>query len=152
MAWISSHRKNPDLVWSGAGGYGMNFEEYYQTPHWQNIRKQRLEIDDYICRTCGENGKNYSLQVHHVRYNNFTENVEKDLITLCKPCHEAITNIIRERRFQSQNISIPIITERITSYGLEESNIQINLSVSVNSPQRGIGKPDESPSTADEKV
>ncbi len=62
------------------------YKQYLQSQEWQKKRTERLKIDDYTCQDC--NGKR-DLQVHHLNYDNiFVENVYRDLITLCKDCHE----------------------------------------------------------------
>jgi 5-methylcytosine-specific restriction endonuclease McrA len=74
----------------------LQLNEYYQTLHWQNIREERIKIDNYCCRTCGVTESEYTLHVHHLRYDLFNENISKDLITLCKYCHEAVTSVIQK--------------------------------------------------------
>ena len=87
----------------------MRYDEYMQSELWFDKRRQRLEIDKYECRTCGNKDQ---LTVHHKcdgkpgGYNSYTkipnESVEDDLTTLCEDCHEAITNAIRSDRYNSQ--------------------------------------------------
>jgi len=63
----------------------MPYEEYLQTGHWQNIRKQALFRAKYKCQLCSNKGK---LFVHHNTYENRGEEKDEDLIVLCKDCHE----------------------------------------------------------------
>jgi len=70
---------------------------YYNSEHWQEIRKKRLAMDGYACRQC--NRKN-NLRCHHGNYwedpltrekvNLFCEDIELDLITLCGFCHDRL--------------------------------------------------------------
>lgn len=55
-----------------------------------------LERDGYRCRTCWATE---DLEVHHPHYGDEEELRWEDLVTLCKVCHEAITDSIRERRY-----------------------------------------------------
>lgn len=68
------------------------------------IRKQVLERDEYTCQlnklfgiarltgaSCSED-----LEVHHIRYG---RDMPEDLITVCKRCHELLTDGIRKERY-----------------------------------------------------
>jgi hypothetical protein len=60
---------------------------YYLTPHWRQTSLQRKQLDGFRCQECkiGEN-----LETHHWRYELFNEDVQRELITLCRTCHENI--------------------------------------------------------------
>jgi 5-methylcytosine-specific restriction endonuclease McrA len=60
---------------------------YYQTPHWREVREQRLIIDRYTCVQCGDQNE---LEIHHWVYNLFAEDPQQELVTLCKSCHEFV--------------------------------------------------------------
>ena len=62
---------------------------YLRSPEWQNLRSQRLKIDNYRCQRCG---RPFDLQVHHLYYpiELGTEDPYRDLITLCDGCHELV--------------------------------------------------------------
>jgi len=94
-------------------GWWPAYRIYLASPFWKNKRKKRLKIDKNECRTCGEDGSSYGLQIHHKpqAYSRIpNECVYDDLITLCSMCHDAITNTIRARRNQSKNIQVPTYT------------------------------------------
>jgi 5-methylcytosine-specific restriction endonuclease McrA len=57
---------------------------------WGTISKKIMERDKYICRVCGC----YGFHVHHVDYNPHN-NVEGNLVTICKHCHPK-TNYYKE--------------------------------------------------------
>lgn len=65
------------------------YTQYLRSETWQNLRSQRLKIDHYKCQRCG---RPFDLQVHHLYYPDElgTEDVYRDLITLCDYCHEEI--------------------------------------------------------------
>ncbi len=68
-------------------------------PNWQAQRKQVLERDGYRCRTCGADGDEFVLHVHHIRpfreygyvpgqnENYLIANQTDNLVTLCASCH-----------------------------------------------------------------
>lgn len=72
----------------------MNKEEYskyLKSEHWLETRQKRIDLDDNRCYICG---KRKYLNVHHIRYNNLGhEDVNSDLITLCKQCHSMLHKI-----------------------------------------------------------
>lgn len=71
-----------------------DYEAYLKSPHWMEVRKKRLEKDEYKCAVCGNGGK---LDVHHISYKRLgMEDISTDLITLCHPCH-AMLHRIREQ-------------------------------------------------------
>ena len=61
---------------------------YYQSPEWAAKRNERLRIDRFKCAICGFTR---ALEVHHINYERlYHEDVSRDLITLCKKCHNEI--------------------------------------------------------------
>lgn len=62
--------------------------EYYKSPEWAAKRNERLKIDGYKCAKCGFTR---ALEVHHINYDRlYNEDVSRDLVTLCKRCHNEI--------------------------------------------------------------
>lgn len=62
--------------------------DYYKSQSWAEKRNERLKIDGFKCAKCGFTR---ALEVHHINYERlFHEDVSKDLITLCKKCHNEI--------------------------------------------------------------
>ena len=77
------------------------------SPVWAAKREARLKIDGKRCQTCHHDGSDYRLEVHHATYDNFGhEDVENDLITLCVRCHNAITSVTRQRRYECRDICV----------------------------------------------
>jgi len=71
--------------------------KYYKSEIWKRKKQIRLRIDGYRCTQCGATT---NLQVHHKfdDYSNFMkEDPEKDLITLCKSCHEKTPSALRKK-------------------------------------------------------
>jgi 5-methylcytosine-specific restriction endonuclease McrA len=71
------------------------YRAYITSPEWRKKRWLRLNHDRHRCRTCWQTEQ---LEVHHCTYERFGDERVDDLITLCRPCHEAITAVIRARR------------------------------------------------------
>lgn len=78
-------------------------KEYYKTPEWQRLRSIRLSIDNFKCQKCG---RPMDLDVHHVHYPEVlgTEDPYRDLITLCRYCHEEVEQQKNEYRAQRQAV------------------------------------------------
>jgi phage terminase large subunit GpA-like protein len=69
-----------------------SYSELLTDPRWQKKRLEILNRDDFTCQMCGD--KETTLHVHHNWYEKEKKPWEyknKDLITLCKHCHELIT-------------------------------------------------------------
>ena len=73
----------------------MPYVEYLQSPEWRAKREEALK-ENHRCSLCWTLGG--PLQVHHLNYDNIgKENVEDDVTTLCRKCHEVIHNIDGKR-------------------------------------------------------
>lgn len=64
----------------------MPYREYLRTPEWQTRRKRHLKSAGYKCQVC--NASSTRLDVHHRTYERRGEELFKDLIVLCRGCHE----------------------------------------------------------------
>jgi len=72
---------------------GLNAKERYcfflRTPKWFRIRKAMLRRAKYTCADCGERKTRGELDVHHLNYSKpWGQETEKELIVLCRLCHE----------------------------------------------------------------
>ena len=71
----------------------MNYTEQIKKTQWQKKRLEIFERDNWKCTCCKSNEK--QLQVHHLYYLPNTLIWEYDneaLKTVCKDCHEILTN------------------------------------------------------------
>lgn len=74
------------------------YKEYLKSAEWKEKRDRRLEVDGCQCVICGS--KN-NLNVHHLTYKNIMqEDVENDLITLCKNCHTMLHRIKEQSSYE----------------------------------------------------
>jgi hypothetical protein len=63
----------------------MPYKEYLQTPHWKHRREARVRAAGHRCQLC--NSGSVSLNVHHRTYERLGEELDGDLIVLCRACH-----------------------------------------------------------------
>ena len=65
----------------------MDYHEFLKTPYWKAIAESVKQYHNYRCQLC--NGTE-GLSVHHASYDNHGDELNnlKDLICLCKDCHE----------------------------------------------------------------
>ncbi len=129
-----------------------NIDEYtrYIASHrWACKRDARKEIDGHRCQTCMHDGTLWRLEVHHKTYERFKdEDVDRDLITLCVQCHEAVTCVIRSRRYDGQPVQVCFVSDdsisrKDVSYGMDDLDLQDHRRRPVDHAQRGSRKPVE---------
>ncbi len=100
----------------------MLYDQYMQSDSWRSKRAERLVIDGHKCRMCAADDQ---LEVHH-RPDSYrlipNESVQDHLTTLCSECHEAITNIIRSRRYAAREIETTVIKPRELNYASDAAN------------------------------
>jgi len=58
--------------------------KYDRSREWKTRKDLRIEGAGFKCEECGETKK---LEVHHVNYDNFGNELYEDLKILCKKCH-----------------------------------------------------------------
>lgn len=67
------------------------YEKYLRSAAWSEKRTTRLRIDHGRCAICESD---QDLNVHHLTYRNIMkEDVQQDLVTLCRPCHAMLHRI-----------------------------------------------------------
>ena len=78
------------LVFTDLNNYKEFKQDYLKTPQWNTLRKSILKRDNYTCQACTTTG--VPLEVHHISYQNFMEEKDTDLISLCRDCHQGVHN------------------------------------------------------------
>lgn len=63
----------------------MPYDQYLETEHWQQVRKDALRAAEYRCQLCNAAGP---LHVHHRTYERRGEESPADVIALCAECHK----------------------------------------------------------------
>ena len=103
--------------------FDMGENDYYSamaSPRWRATRERVIERDGHKCQICGckEN-----LQVHHIRYKN--DYMENDffntqyLVTLCRPCHEIITDAVKEAKLLK--VEVPMDRSFSDDYSIRQA-------------------------------
>ncbi len=72
----------------------------YTSPQWKEIRRKRLDFDHGLCVFC----KAPAQDVHHVTYERVGNEGVEDLRSLCKICHDAVTQLEYGRDLQMHRI------------------------------------------------
>ncbi|PKN71233.1 MAG: hypothetical protein CVU54_02085 [Deltaproteobacteria bacterium HGW-Deltaproteobacteria-12] len=64
------------------------YREYIQSPTWEKKRKEALERVDHKCQKCGHTQWSRKLNVHHLTYERFMNELPEDLKVVCTICHK----------------------------------------------------------------
>lgn len=126
----------------------MTYEEYINSSQWKDKRLRRLRKDKFRCRTCWNED---NLQVHHLTYERLGHEEIDDLITLCRECHEAITNVIRGRRYDNSDINFSDNQERVRLDYVEAIRSEIDWSITPDNAQWTTSESPQSSSNRDKK-
>lgn len=57
---------------------------------WQKRRDLVLQHRGRICEVCGAVGADDGIRVHHLSYENFGNELDTDLLVVCRSCHNGI--------------------------------------------------------------
>jgi hypothetical protein len=77
----------------------ISHRKYLQSSKWQEIRTAALNHYGKTCNKCGD----YATDVHHLRYPDVQGEEElKDLMVLCRSCHDAIHGIQRSSLYNEK--------------------------------------------------
>lgn len=66
--------------------------------HWDRLRKSVIKDQGGQCKTCPATAEDYPLDLHHRHYDTFGKERKKDVVILCRMCHDAITSRLRSVR------------------------------------------------------
>lgn len=106
-----------------------------------------LDRDGYECRTCTSKS---DLEVHHRTYERFGNEELGDLVTLCHECHEAITNVFRNRRYENLTYEPSEVLRKTPAMENEENEngdtnieVQTHRRITPTYAQRTTGRPPE---------
>jgi len=96
--------------------------KFYESKYWRRLRREVLRADKYECQVC--KGKGYYTRANHVHHVNYVRkhpelalekyyvddegNVKRQLISVCKNCHETVCHPERLR----WNVQEPLTQER----------------------------------------
>lgn len=116
----------------------MNYSEYISSVKWKATRKRILERDNNHCMLCHSEER---LEVHHNSYENLFNESDDDLVTLCRECHERVTNFQRSKRYSKrihvpEEISTIILRRKEVRHGTTEISLQDTRSSTIDTAQR----------------
>lgn len=73
-------------------GRRIPYEDYLKTKEWRDKKTKRLVFDNWECGICHDNLSS-GYETHHINYSRLgNEDIEHDLISLCRKCHETFHN------------------------------------------------------------
>jgi hypothetical protein len=70
------------------------YNQYLLTPKWKKKRDEVLQRDSYLCQSCRSNR---ATEVHHLSYKHAGDEPLFELVSVCKSCHDRITEMDREK-------------------------------------------------------
>lgn len=67
----------------------IDYNDYIKKhPHWQKVRQTRFEFDGGMCAICHKDLHGQVYHTHHLHYLRLGHERLRDVITLCKGCHD----------------------------------------------------------------
>lgn len=63
---------------------------YRESPIWQNRKKTFWETHKKVCYCC----EGVATEIHHNKYENIGREKNRDLVPLCRDCHQAVTDMV----------------------------------------------------------
>lgn len=69
-------------------GSRMDYKEYLKHPRWKQVRKARLEFDNYLCAVCHRDMRGEPYETHHLTYQRLGRERLRDVLTVCPSCHK----------------------------------------------------------------
>ena len=80
---------------------------YLLSSEWKTRKTAVLRRDGYICQACLQNP---ATQVHHLTYKHWGHEPLFDLVAVCKPCHDKITQLDRNPQAARPDIDFEELT------------------------------------------
>ncbi len=82
-------------------GSVQDYHAYINSDAWRLAPARLAEILDSggRCRICNAGGAHAAISVHHRTYERLGCEALGDLTALCGPCHDAVTDMLRERAY-----------------------------------------------------
>lgn len=110
----------------------MSREDYnYRSTYWRTLRLKVFERDDWCCVLCDSRE---DLECHHRTYDRKGKELLRDCTTLCRPCHDVVTDHQRRTRYATKGLpSVQEVTSLGVAYKLgcsyQEVSIETNRDI-----------------------
>lgn len=79
--------------------YKDKYHSYIVSPKWFQLRRKVFDIQGKACKRCNSKKK---IHVHHKTYERLgEENIETDLVVLCKKCHDIYHTIYKHASIET---------------------------------------------------
>ena len=100
------------------GGRSVTYAAFIRSDAWRfsPARSAELLASGGRCRICGEGEPATRLHVHHRTYVRLGCELPGDLTTLCEPCHDGVTAMLRGRTISSRRLPEPIDLPQTSSH------------------------------------
>jgi 5-methylcytosine-specific restriction endonuclease McrA len=82
------------------GEVALDYWDYLQTQHWQNLREKVYEQRNHTCQRCHKEISVF--QIHHITYVRIGHERVSDVQLVCVKCHEIIhkrKDRLREKKY-----------------------------------------------------
>jgi len=76
----------------------VGYKNYLKTKHWKYKRISIYRKYDRRCTKCGEAFQLIDSNVHHLTYERVGNELDEDLVLLCKECHKKVHGIETKHR------------------------------------------------------
>ena len=88
------------------------YKDYLQTKHWQELRYRIAKLYNFTCNDCGEKLLG-GYEIHHLTYKNIGNEKDKDLVCLCRNCHQKRTDEDNKIKAQKKKLSKAKLSEKL---------------------------------------
>jgi 5-methylcytosine-specific restriction endonuclease McrA len=91
------------IICKDTGEVVKKYFDYLGTTHWKALRQKIASSYDFKCNDCGADvSKGY--EIHHLTYKNVGNEKDKDLVCLCRNCHQKRTE--ETIKIKEQNVKL----------------------------------------------
>lgn len=96
---------------------GSDYSAYMQSEDWRERRREWYSGGWYRCVCCWRHGR---LELHHVTYRRLGRELDKDLLPLCRGCHDKVSDWIRENRAPNSPLATLLAIRSVAVIGNRE--------------------------------
>jgi len=81
----------------------LNYQDYLASREWGRLRNEAMSAAEWRCQICGTHSSKTILEAHHRDYKRMGKPGElKDVVALCKRCHELFHGIIATQETEKE--------------------------------------------------